>query len=143
MRRRTLTLVTMCAGLFLVQLDVTIINVALPRLRESLGAEVGALQWVVDGYAIAFASLLLAGGTLGDRYGHRPVVLTGLLVFGAGSLGCGLAGGVAALVGARVVQGVGAALLLPGTLAIITPRSARSPARRPPARFSAGCTSRR
>jgi MFS family permease len=65
----------MCAGLFLVQLDVTVVNVAVPSLRESLGAEVGALQWIVDGYAVALASLMLAAGTLGDRYGHRRVVL--------------------------------------------------------------------
>src|SRR5262245_11653601 len=110
----------MCAGLFLVQLDVTIVNVTLPRLRESLGSEVGGLQWVLDGYAIAFASLMLAGGTLGDRYGHRRVVLVGLALFGAASLACGLAPGTGALVAARTAQGAGAALLLPGTLAIIT-----------------------
>jgi DHA2 family methylenomycin A resistance protein-like MFS transporter len=110
----------MCAGLFLVQLDVTVVNVALPSLRESLDATVGGLQWVVDGYAVALAGLMLAAGTLGDRYGHRRVVLTGLLVFGAGSLGCGLAPGTGALVAARAVQGAGAALLLPGTLAIVT-----------------------
>jgi MFS family permease len=88
----------MCAGLFLIQLDVTVVNVTLPRLRESLGAEVGGLQWVVDGYALALASLMLAGGTLGDRYGHRRVVLGGLAVFGLGSLGCGVAPGTGALV---------------------------------------------
>ncbi|MET9088639.1 MFS transporter [Streptomyces sp. NPDC004237] len=74
---------------------------------------------MVDGYAPALASLMLTSGTAGDRYGHRRVVLTGLAVFGAGSPVCGLAPGVAVLVGARVVQGAGAALLLPGTLAII------------------------
>jgi DHA2 family methylenomycin A resistance protein-like MFS transporter len=75
---------------------------------------------VVDGYAIALAALMLAGGTVGDLYGHKRVVLTGLTVFGAGSAGCGLAPSVEVLVAARVVQGVGAALLLPGTLAIVT-----------------------
>ncbi|MEU2928209.1 MFS transporter [Streptomyces sp. NPDC007251] len=115
---RTVLLV-MCAGYFLVLLDVTIVNVALPRIGSGLGADVGGLQWVVDGYALALASLMLTSGTAGDLYGHRRVVLTGFVVFGAGSLACGLAPGVPVLVAARVVQGVGAALLLPGTLALI------------------------
>jgi DHA2 family methylenomycin A resistance protein-like MFS transporter len=113
-------LVVMCVGYFLVLLDVTIVNVALPTIGSDVGAGVSGLQWVVDGYALALASLMLAGGTVGDLYGHKRIVLAGLVVFGAGSLGCGLAPGVAALVAARVVQGVGAALLLPGTLAIIS-----------------------
>ncbi|MDQ0766315.1 MFS transporter [Streptomyces canus] len=74
---------------------------------------------VVDGYALALASLMLTSGAAGDRYGHKRVVLTGLGVFGAGSLACGLAQSAGVLVAARVVQGVGAALLLPGTLAIV------------------------
>lgn len=112
-------LVVMCAGYFLVLLDVTIVNVALPRIGSGLGADIGGLQWVVDGYALALAALMLTSGTAGDRYGHRRVVLAGLGVFGLGSLACGLAPDVPVLVAARVVQGVGAALLLPGTLAII------------------------
>jgi len=112
-------LVVMCAGYFLVLLDVTVVNVALPAVGAGLGTDVGGLQWVVDGYALALASLMLTSGAAGDRYGHKRVVLTGLGVFGAGSLACGLAQSVAVLVAARVVQGVGAALLLPGTLAII------------------------
>jgi DHA2 family methylenomycin A resistance protein-like MFS transporter len=113
-------LVVMCAGYFLVLLDVTIVNVALPQIGAGLGASVSGLQWVVDGYALALASLMLAGGSIGDVHGHRRVVLAGLGVFGAGSLACGLAPGVGVLVAARAVQGVGAALLLPGTLAIIS-----------------------
>jgi MFS transporter, DHA2 family, methylenomycin A resistance protein len=109
----------MCAGYFLVLLDVTIVNVALPRVGDGLGTGIGGLQWVVDGYALALASLMLTSGAAGDRYGHRRVVLTGLAVFGAGSLACGLTPDVTVLIAARVVQGVGAALLLPGTLAII------------------------
>ncbi|WP_256122714.1 MFS transporter [Streptomyces sp. LUP47B] len=112
-------LVVMCAGYFLVLLDVTVVNVALPAIGSGLGTDVGGLQWVVDGYALALASLMLTSGAAGDRYGHKRVVLTGLGVFGAGSLACGLAQSVGVLVAARVVQGVGAALLLPGTLAII------------------------
>jgi MFS family permease len=113
-------LVVMCVGYFLVLLDVTIVNVALPQIGRGLGASVSGLQWVVDGYALALATLMLAGGTIGDLRGHKRVVLTGLTVFGAGSLACGIAPGVGVLVAARVVQGVGAALLLPGTLAIIS-----------------------
>jgi DHA2 family methylenomycin A resistance protein-like MFS transporter len=110
----------MCAGYFLVLLDVTIVNVALPSIDAGLGAGVSGLQWVVDGYALALASLMLAGGAIGDLHGHKRVVLAGLAVFGAGSLACGAAPTTTVLVGARVVQGVGAAFLLPGTLAIIT-----------------------
>jgi MFS transporter, DHA2 family, methylenomycin A resistance protein len=118
-RQRTLTLVVMCVGMFLVLLDVTIVNVALPRLRADLGAGVSELQWIVDGYAIAIAALMLPCGDLGDRHGHKRVVLAGLAAFGVGSLLAGLASGPAVLVGARVVQGCGAALLLPGTLAVV------------------------
>jgi DHA2 family methylenomycin A resistance protein-like MFS transporter len=110
----------MCAGYFLVLLDVTIVNVALPSIRTGLHAGVAGLQWVVDGYAVALAALMLAAGTAGDVYGHRRVVLAGLALFGVASLGCGVAPTTAALVAARVAQGVGAALLLPGTLAVIT-----------------------
>ncbi len=117
---RWLVLTVMCVGYFLVLLDVTVINVALPQIGASLGASVSGLQWVVDGYALALAALLLAGGTIGDLRGHKPVVLTGLTVFGVASLACGLAPSTGVLIGARVAQGVGAALLLPGTLAIIS-----------------------
>jgi DHA2 family methylenomycin A resistance protein-like MFS transporter len=112
-------LAVMCAGMFLVLLDVTIVNVALPSIGADLGASVSALQWVVDGYAVAIASLLLAGGTLGDRLGHRRVLLLGFALFGAASLGCALAPVVGVLIAARVVQGVGGALLLPSTMAVI------------------------
>jgi DHA2 family methylenomycin A resistance protein-like MFS transporter len=113
-------LVVMCVGYSLVLLDVTIVNVALPQIAGGTGASVSDLQWVVDGYTLALASLMLAGGTVGDLHGHRRVVLAGLAVFGVGSLGCGAAPGVSILVAARVVQGIGAALLLPGTLAIVS-----------------------
>ena len=113
-------LVAMCAGYFLVLLDVTIVNVALPSIGSGLGADVSDLQWVVDGYAIALASLMLVGGAVGDLHGHKRIVLVGLGVFGVASLACGAAPSAGLLVGARVLQGVGAALLLPGTLAIIS-----------------------
>ncbi|MBV9453527.1 MAG: MFS transporter [Rubrobacter sp.] len=118
--RRNLVLLIMTVGYFLVLLDVTIINVTLPSIRVALGAEVSELQWIVDGYAVALASILLTGGTFGDLYGHKRVVLTGLSVFGLASFACGLAPTSDALIGARIAQGMGAAVLLPGTLAIIT-----------------------
>jgi len=120
MRERRLVLIVMCAGLFLVQLDVSIVTSALPSIRADLHPSAAGLQWIVDGYAIALASLMLAGGTIGDLHGHRRVVLAGLTLFGAASLAAGAAPTTGVLVAARVAQGVGAALLLPGTLAIIT-----------------------
>jgi DHA2 family methylenomycin A resistance protein-like MFS transporter len=116
---RGVVLVVMCVGYFLVLLDVTVVNVALPSIGDDLGAGVGGLQWVVDGYAIALASLMLAGGIVGDLHGHKRVVLTGLAGFGLASLGCAVAPSAAVLVVFRILQGVGAALLLPGTLAVI------------------------
>ncbi|MGW7538722.1 MFS transporter [Amycolatopsis sp. NPDC054798] len=117
---RTAILFTMCAGMFLVQLDVTVVNVALPTLGSELHADVPQLQWVVAGYSVVLAALLLTGGALGDVLGHRGVVLAGLVVFGAASAACGLARSAGWLVAARAVQGVGAALLLPGTMAVLT-----------------------
>jgi DHA2 family methylenomycin A resistance protein-like MFS transporter len=129
MPKRTLTLIVMCVGMFLVLLDVTIVNVALPSMRADLGAGVASLQWIVDGYTIPLAALMLPCGDLGDRRGHKRVVLAGLAVFAAGSLGAGLAPAPPALIAARVLQGCGAALLLPGTLAVVT-RAYDDPAER-------------
>lgn len=122
-------LATMCAGMFLVLLDVTVVNVALPSITAALGAGAGGAQWVVDSYAVVIAALLLAGGAAGDRFGHRRAVLVGFAVFGAASAGCALATTVGALVAGRAAQGVGAALLLPGTLAVLT-EAYPDPARR-------------
>jgi MFS transporter, DHA2 family, methylenomycin A resistance protein len=116
---RRAVLLVMCVGYFLVLLDVTIVNVALPTIGHELGAGVSELQWVVDGYALALAGLMLTGGTVGDPHGHKRVVLCGLALFGLASLGCGLAGSAGSLIACRVVQGLGAALMLPGTLAVI------------------------
>ncbi|MBO2454152.1 MFS transporter [Actinomadura barringtoniae] len=110
----------LCAGMFLVLLDVTVVNVALPGIGTSLGTDLPGLQGVVDGYAVAIAGLLLGGGALGDRIGHRRMTLIGLGLFGVASLACGTAPGPESLIAARVVQGAGAALLLPGSLAVIT-----------------------
>jgi len=109
----------MCAGMFLVLLDVTVVNVALPSIGHGLRSDVSMLQWVVDGYVVAIAGLLLAGGTLGDRIGHRRVLITGFAIFGVASLVCATAPDIGVLVGARVVQGAGGALLLPSTMAVI------------------------
>jgi DHA2 family methylenomycin A resistance protein-like MFS transporter len=125
-RSRWLVLTVMCVGYFLVLLDVTVVNVALPRIGEGLQSSVSGLQWVVDAYTVGLAALLLGGGTIGDLHGHQPVVLTGLVVFGVASLAAGLAPVTGALIAARAVQGVGAALLLPGTLAIVS-RAFRNP----------------
>jgi MFS transporter, DHA2 family, methylenomycin A resistance protein len=113
-------LALLCIGIFLVQLDMTVVNVALPAIRTGLDTSAAAQQWVVSGYMIVLAALLLVCGALGDRIGHRRIVLAGLAVFGGASLVCGTAPNIELLVAARAVQGVGAALLLPGTLAVIT-----------------------
>ena len=106
-------------GFALVQLDVTIVNVALPAIGQSLGTGVAGLQWVVDAYALVFASLLLTAGFLGDRFGARRVYLGGLGLFAAASLGCGLAPGPGALIAGRALQGVGAAAMLPASLTLL------------------------
>lgn len=113
-------LALLCVGIFLVQLDVTVVNVALPTIRTGLDTTLAGQQWVVAAYMITLAGLLLICGALGDRIGHRRVVLAGLTVFGLASLACGTAPTIDLLVAARAGQGVGAALLLPGTLAVIT-----------------------
>lgn len=114
-----LVLLVMCAGMFLILLDVTVVNVAVPSITSGLRTGTAGVQWVVDAYTVALASLLLAGGAAGDRIGHRATVLVGLVTFGAASVGCGLAVSAGALIAARAGQGIGAALLLPGSLAAI------------------------
>ncbi|MFB9565394.1 MFS transporter [Saccharopolyspora hordei] len=109
----------LCSGYFLVLLDVTVVNVALPQVRSDLGAGSPGLAWAVDAYAVPLAALLLASGAIGDRLGHRRVVLLGFAAFGAASVWCAVAPTIGVLVAARAVQGVGAALVLPGTLALL------------------------
>ena len=117
---RLLTLGACCFGLFMVMLDNTIVNVALPSIQRDLGASVSGLQLVIDTYILVFAALLLTAGSLGDRYGRRRVFRAGLVVFTLASAACGLAPSLEALVAARAVQAVGGAALLPSTLAILT-----------------------
>ena len=107
-------------GFALVQLDVSIVNVALARISQSIGSGVVGLQWIIDSYAIVFASLLLAAGALGDRVGARRAYVAGLALFTAASVGCGFAPGTALLMAARALQGVGAALVVPCSLALLS-----------------------
>jgi DHA2 family methylenomycin A resistance protein-like MFS transporter len=100
-------------------LDTSIVNVALERIAGALATDIAGLQWVVNAYILSLASLLLTGGTLADRFGARNIYLAGLAVFTLASAWCGLAGGLGTLVAARVLQGGGAALLLPASLALI------------------------
>jgi MFS transporter, DHA2 family, methylenomycin A resistance protein len=118
-RWRAVALVALSLAFALVQLDASIVNVALQTLRADLGGGVGAAQWAVDGYAIPFAACMLTAGALGDRHGHRRTCVAGFALFGLASAGAALAGGWPVLIGARVVQGIGAALMLPASLAMI------------------------
>ncbi len=106
-------------GSALAGIDATVVNVALPALGEALDAEFSALQWTVSAYALTLASFILLGGTLGDRFGRRRVFVVGVVWFAVASLACGLAQDVGTLIAARAVQGVGAALLTPGSLALL------------------------
>jgi EmrB/QacA subfamily drug resistance transporter len=100
-------------------LDGTVVNVALPTIGQELGAGLTGQQWVLDGYLLTLSALLLSGGAAGDRYGRRRIFLAGLAIFTAASLACGLAPTIGWLIGARLLQGVGAAALVPGSLALI------------------------
>jgi EmrB/QacA subfamily drug resistance transporter len=118
-RRKWWTLAAVSFGLFMIMLDNTVVNVALPAIQEDLGAGLSELQWIVTGYALAFAALMLIGGKLADAYGRRLVFVIGIVVFTGASLWCGLADSGEMLIAARVVQGAGAALMNPATLSII------------------------
>ncbi|MFF2652872.1 MFS transporter [Streptomyces sp. NPDC058045] len=109
--RKWWPLAAVCLGAFILLVDVTIVNVALPTMADELHADFASLQWVVDGYALALAALLLASGALADHFGHRRLYVYGLVVFAAASLACGLAPNAGLLVAARVVQGAGGAAM--------------------------------
>ncbi|MBB4933694.1 EmrB/QacA subfamily drug resistance transporter [Lipingzhangella halophila] len=115
-----LTLLVVAFAAFLTMLDNTIVTVALPSIRAELGLSLTALEWVATGYILTFSSVLLTGGRLADVFGRRVVFLAGFAVFSAASLAAGLAGDAVTLVAARMVQGLGAGLLLPATLAILS-----------------------
>ncbi|MGW2960090.1 MFS transporter [Streptomyces sp. NPDC001220] len=118
-----------CAGQFLVVLDVSVVNVALPSMRADLGLSASGLQWVVNAYAIAFAGFMLLGGRAGDLYGRKRMFLVGLGLFTLASLGGGLAQDGWQLLLARAVQGLGAAVLAPSTLTLLTAAVPEGPAR--------------
>ena len=119
-RRRFVVLGICSLSLFMVQLDNTIVNVALPSLQHQFHGSLPELQWVVDAYLVVLASLLLLGGSLGDRFGRRRVLRTGLVLFAAGSLACSFASSVAMLVAFRMLQAIGGAMLNPNSLSIVT-----------------------
>ncbi len=114
------TLAAVSVGLFMIMLDNTIVNVALPSIRTSLNMSLSELEWIVAGYALTFAAFMLTGGKLADYVGRRRIFMIGLVVFTGASLACGLAPNGGFLIGARVVQGLGGALMNPATLSIIT-----------------------
>lgn len=118
--RRWLVLAIVGAAFFMTILDVAIVNVALPSMGRSLKASDSSLQWVLTAYSLTFGGLLLLGGRSADLLGRRKVFLVGLVLFTAASLVCGLAGSLGVLVGARAVQGVGAAIISPAALSIVT-----------------------
>src|SRR5436853_3704695 len=119
-RRKCCVLAAMVFGLFMPMLDNLVVNTALPTIGRDLSSGISDLQWIIDAYVLAFASFMLTGGALGDLYGRKRFFMAGLFVFTMGSLLCGLSGSTGELVGFRFLQGLGSALLLPGSLSIIT-----------------------
>jgi EmrB/QacA subfamily drug resistance transporter len=119
-KAQRLTLIAMVMASGIVFLDSTVVNVALPAIDRDLKMGLSGLQWIVDGYILTLAAFLIVGGSLGDSYGRKKAMLAGLIIFGASSIGCGLAPDARMLVVARLLQGVGGAFLVPGSLAIIT-----------------------
>jgi EmrB/QacA subfamily drug resistance transporter len=118
--RKWWTLGAMCFALFMIMLDNTVVNVALPSIQRDLHASISGLEWTINGYTLSFAVLLATGGRLGDIFGRRRMFLAGVVIFALSSATAGFAQGPTDLVISRVVQGVGAALMMPGTLSIIT-----------------------
>ncbi len=119
-RRRMLVLATCCLSLFIVGLDATVVNVALPTMRRELRAPVSGMQWTIDAYTLVLASLLMLGGSTGDRLGRKHVFRAGLVIFVASSAACALAPSLSWLIGFRMVQAVGGAMLNPVAMSIIT-----------------------
>ena len=118
--RKWWTLGAMCFALFMIMLDNTVVNVALPSIQRDLDSSLSGLQWTINGYTLSFAVLLATGGRLGDIFGRRRMFLAGVTLFAVSSVTAGLAAGTTTLVLSRVVQGVGASLMMPATLSIVT-----------------------
>nr|WP_265559882.1 MFS transporter [Streptomyces hygroscopicus] len=112
-------MLAVCAGYFMVILDVTIINVAVPVVGRELSASLTGIQWITDGYTLVFAGFLMTGGALGDRLGNRRIFSSGTMVFTVSSAACAFAPSASFLVAARLVEGLGAALIVPGSLALL------------------------
>jgi DHA2 family methylenomycin A resistance protein-like MFS transporter len=117
--RPNLTAFIVCLGCVVVLLDISIVNVALEPIALGLGGRLSDLQWIVDAYTVAFASFLLTAGTAGDRFGNKQIFAAGFLLFTIASVVCGAAGNLSGLIGARVVQGIGAALIIPCSLTLL------------------------
>src|SRR5262245_8929421 len=128
-RNSNLLLLVVCLGQFMVILDVSIVNVALPSIKVALGFSSNGLQWVLNAYTLTFAGFLLLGGRASDLFGRRRMFYTGTLLFSGASLLCALAGSPATLLGARAIQGIGGAIISPATLAIIATSFDEGPAR--------------
>src|SRR3989475_6453637 len=114
--RKWWTLAAVAFGLFMIMLDNTVVNVALPSIQRDLGVGLSELEWIVTGYALTFAALMLIGGKVADAYGRRLIFVIGIAIFSLASLWCGLASSGSMLITARIVQGAGAALMNPATL---------------------------
>src|ERR1700744_4362779 len=114
------TLGAMCFALFMIMLDNTVVNVALPSIQRDLHATLSSLEWTVNAYTLTFAVLMVTGGRLGDIFGRRRMFLFGVVVFGVSSAAIGFAPSDITLVAFRAVQGIGAAFMMPATLSIIT-----------------------
>src|SRR6476469_5841186 len=119
-RRKAIILMSCCLSLLIVSMDATIVNVAIPSIRNDLGASPSQLQWVVDIYTLVLASLLMLSGATGDRFGRRRIFQIGLTVFALGSLMCSLAPSIEMLIVARLMQAVGGSMLNPVALSIIS-----------------------
>jgi len=130
MEQKWWTLLAVCIATFMLLLDITIVNTALPYIERALDASFTDMQWVIDAYALGLAGLLLTGGSLADRFGRRLVFVIGLGVFTGASLVCGLAGSPLMLNAARAVQGIGGALMFATALALWRTPSARTSAAR-------------
>src|SRR5580700_3411490 len=118
-RGAAVALISVCLGFFVIQLDVTIVNVALPAIQHGIGGSLAGLQWVIDAYTLALAAIMLTAGSAADRIGARKVFAAGLTVFAAGSAACAAAPSLGVLIAARAVQGLGASALLPCSLALL------------------------
>src|SRR5690348_1686676 len=119
MDRKWWTLTAVCTGVFMLLLDITIVNVALPDIERAFHASLTDLQWVIDAYALTLAALLLTAGSIADLAGRRRVFAIGIVVFTAGSALCGLASGATFLAVARALQGVGGAIMFATSLALL------------------------